>query len=129
MRAFRISEVELDPQCRELRVEGELDLSVAAQLQERLDAAVQRDLEVLVCLDQCDFIDSTGIATILLAHKLMKGKGRRLVVCRPSPAVSRVLTLTGLDGDGLVYASTEAALAERSGLAVGQPSRAEESLQ
>jgi anti-sigma B factor antagonist len=126
MRAFRISEVDLGFGCREVRVEGELDLSVTDQLQRRLDAAVEEDLEVLVCLDQCDFIDSSGIAALLLAHKMMAIKGRRLAVCRPSPAVTRVLTVTGLTKDGLVYTSPEAALAERSGHA---PLPARQSLQ
>jgi anti-anti-sigma factor len=112
VRPFRISEVDLDPECREVRVEGELDLSVADQFQKRLDAAAMEDLEVLVCLDQCDFIDSTGIAAIVWAHKLMASKGRRLLVCNPSGQVSRILAVTGLSDNGLVYDGTDAALAE-----------------
>lgn len=127
MRPFRISEVDLDPECREVRVEGELDLSVADQFRKRLDAAAMEDIEVLVCLERCDFIDSTGIATIVMAHKLMASRGRRLVVCNPSGQVSRILTVTGLNDVGLVYASTDAALAERLGHAVTPPLRADES--
>lgn len=129
MRPFRIIEVDLDSECREMRVEGELDLSVADQFQKRLDAAAIEDIEVLVCLERCDFIDSTGIAAIVWAHKLMASRGRRLLVCNPSGQVSRVLAVTGLNGAGLIYASTEAALAERFGHAVTRPFRAEESLQ
>ena len=117
---FRISEVDLDSECREVRVEGELDLAVADQLQERLDAAAIEDVEVLVCLGGCDFIDSSGIAAILLAHKLMSDKGRRLLLCNPSGQVSRILAVTGLDDVGLVYPSVDAALAER---AVSAPRR------
>jgi anti-anti-sigma factor len=97
-------------------VEGELDLSVTDQFKERLDAAVMEDLEVFVCLEQCDFIDSTGIAAIVLAHKLMASRGRRLLVCNPSGQVSRILAVTGLNDVGLIYASTDAALAERFGV-------------
>lgn len=127
MRPFRINEVDLDPDCREMRVEGELDLSVADQFQKRLDAAAIEDVEVLVCLERCDFIDSTAIATIVSAHKLMTSKGRRLLVCNPSGQVSRILAVTGLNDVGLIYASTEAALAERFGHVVTRPFRAEES--
>jgi anti-anti-sigma factor len=116
MRPFRISEVDLDSACREVRVEGELDLSVADQFRERLEAATHGDVDVLVALEQCDFIDSTGIAVILAVHKLMASKGRRLCVCSPSGQVDRILAVTGLKNAGLVYSSTEAALAERSGL-------------
>jgi anti-sigma B factor antagonist len=127
VRPFRITEVDLDPDCREMRVEGELDLSTADQFQKRLDVAAIEDVEVLVCLERCDFIDSTGIAAILLAHKLMAKKGRRLLVCGPSGQVSRILAVTGLDDVGLIYASTDAALAERFGHAVSRPFRAETS--
>lgn len=119
MRPFRISEVDLDPECREMRVEGELDLSVADQFHKRLDAAAMEDIEVLVCLERCDFIDSTGIAAIVSAHKLMVSRGRRLLVCNPSGQVSRIFAITGLNDVGLIYASTEAALAERSGQSTG----------
>jgi anti-sigma B factor antagonist len=115
MRPFRVSEVDLDAGCREVRVEGELDLAVADQLRERLDAAIQDDVDVVVCLERCDFIDSTGIAVIVRAHKEMAEKGRRLAIANPSDPVSRILEITGLDRDGLLYATTDAALADRSG--------------
>ena len=115
IRPFRISEVDLDSECREVRVEGELDLSVADQLQKRLEAAAMRDVDVLVSLERCDFIDSTGIAAIIFAHKLLANKGRSLFVCNPSGQVSRILAVTGLNDVGLIYASVDAALAERSG--------------
>jgi anti-anti-sigma factor len=110
-----------------MRVEGELDLSVADQFQRRLDVAAMDDVEVLVCLERCDFIDSTGIAVIVLAHRLMANKGRRLLVCNPSGQVSRTLAITGLNDVGLIYATTDAALAERFGRVVTRPFRAEES--
>jgi anti-anti-sigma factor len=117
MREFRISERDVDSECRELRVEGELDLSVADQFQQRLDAAVAEELDVFVYLDQCDFIDSTGIAAIVRAHKLIANKGRRLLLCNPSGQVGRILAVTGLSDSGLVHDSTDGAL----------PTRAEES--
>jgi anti-anti-sigma factor len=128
MRAFRICERDLGPECREIRLEGELDLSVAYRFQERLNAAAADDVEVLVCLGDCDFIDSTGIAVIVLVHKLMADKGRRLVVCHPSAEVSRILALTGLTAEGIVVDGTDEAM-KRFGhvvspaLAGGTPSR------
>lgn len=116
VRPFEISEVDLDSKCREVRVEGELDLSVADQLQKRLEAAATEDIDVLVSLERCDFIDSTGIAAILHAHNVLATRRRRLLICRPSAQVSRILALTGLNDSGLVCASVEAALAERSEL-------------
>lgn len=108
MRPFKITEVDLDSECREVRVEGELDLSVADQLQKRLETAAMEDVEVFVSLERCDFIDSTGIAAIISAHKLMASKGRRLLLCNPSGQVSRILAVTGLNDGGLIHASIEA---------------------
>jgi anti-sigma B factor antagonist len=130
IRTFRVSERELNAGCREIRLEGELDLSVAERLQQRLNAAAADDVDVLVCLEECDFIDSTGIAVIVLAHRLMVDRGRSLVVCHPSPEVSRILALTGLIEEGIVVDGTDAALAERFGHVVSRPFRgAEQSLQ
>lgn len=111
MRPFRISEADLDSRCREVRVEGELDLSVADRLQERLEVAAGEDLDVFVSLERCDFIDSTGIAAIVAAHKLAASRGRRLCVCSPAGQVSRTLAVTGLSDVGLIYASLDAAMA------------------
>jgi anti-anti-sigma factor len=117
-----ISERELDPGYREVRPEGELDLSVADRFQQRLNAAARDDVEVLVCLEDCDFIDSTGVAAIVLAHRLMVDRGRRLFICHPSPEVRRILALTGLTEEGLVVDASEEALAERFGHTVGRAS-------
>lgn len=113
VRAFRISEVDLDGGYREVRVEDELDLAVADQLRQRLDVAANDDVEIFVCLERCDFIDSTGIAAIVVAHRQLADKGRRLLICGPSHQVSRILTVTGLND--LVFASVEEALADGFG--------------
>jgi anti-anti-sigma factor len=110
IRPFRISELDLDSECREMRVEGELDLSVVDQLQKRLDAAVMDDVEVHVCLERCDFIDSSGIAAIVLAHRQLASNDRRLLLRNPSGQVSRALAITGLDDAGLISTSTDQAL-------------------
>jgi anti-sigma B factor antagonist len=104
MREFRISERDPDSDRRELRVEGEIDLSVAEEFEQRIEAAAAEKTEVLVYLDECDFIDSTGIAAIVRGHRLMASEGRRLVLCNPSGQVSRVLAITGLSDNGLVSA-------------------------
>lgn len=116
VRPFKLVEVDLDSDCREVQVEGELDLSVADRFRERLEAAATEGIDVLVSLERCDFIDSTGIAAIVAAYKLAGAKDRRLFVCNPSGQVGRVLAITGLNDAGLIYDSTEAAMAERSGL-------------
>jgi anti-anti-sigma factor len=69
--------------------------------------------QALIDLEDCEFIDSTGLAVILRAHREWAEDGAgRLVVHSPSDAVRRVLTITGLIGTGLVFESREAALGD-----------------
>lgn len=112
MQAFEVNERELRPGCREIRVEGELDLAVADELREALDRALAESSEVLIRLEACDFIDSTGIAVLVQAHQRAVKEGKRAVaVCVASSQVFRVLSVTGLTENGLVFESVEEALA------------------
>ncbi len=111
MQRFKVSTRELPTGARDVRIEGELDLAVAAKLDEVLDAAVAECGQVLVDLGACDFIDSSGIAVILRARNRMEEDGKRLVVYAPTDQVLRVLAMTGLTSNGLVFDSAEQALA------------------
>jgi anti-sigma B factor antagonist len=111
MQRFEVSERELRPGWRDIQIEGELDLAVASQLDEVLGAAVEQCTRVLIGLERCDFIDSSGIAVILRAHNRMEEVGQRLAVYGPTDQVLRVLSMTGLTSNGLVFSSVEEALA------------------
>jgi anti-anti-sigma factor len=105
MKSFELIETVLEDGGTEIKVQGELDLAVADQLS---DAIERREGErILINLASCEFIDSTGIAVILHASR---ADGRKLVVHSPSGQVLRVLELTGLTGNGLVFEHREAAL-------------------
>ena len=110
MQRFKVTERDLQPGCRDIQVEGELDLAVAGQLDEVLTAAASDCSRVLVGLERCAFIDSSGIAVILRAHSRMEEEGNRLVVYGPTAQVLRVLSMTGLTSNGLVFDSAEKAL-------------------
>lgn len=111
MQRFKVNTRDLQAGTRDVQVEGELDLAVAGQLDEVLTAAVEECSNVLVGLERCSFIDSSGIAVILRAHNRMEEDGKRLVVYAPTDQVLRVLSMTGLTSNGLVYETAEAALA------------------
>ena len=116
MQRFNVTTEDLRPGCRDVKIEGELDLAVAGQLDEVLTAAAEECSCVLVGLERCGFIDSSGIAVILRAHNRMQEDGNRLAVYAPIDQVHRVLSMTGLTANGLVFASAEEAMA-----AVGEP--------
>lgn len=110
MHRFNVTSHELQPGCRDIRVEGELDLAVADRLDEALTAAVDECDRILIGLERCEFIDSSGIAVILRAYNRMEGEGRRLAVYGPTAQVLRVLSMTGLTANGMVFDSAEEAL-------------------
>jgi anti-anti-sigma factor len=110
MQRFNVTERLLQPGCRDVQVEGELDLAVAGQLDEILVAAAEQCSQVLVGLERCAFIDSSGIAVLLRAHNRMAEEGNRLAVYSPADQVLRVLSMTGLTVNGLVFDSVEEAL-------------------
>lgn len=115
MQRFNVSERELQPGCKDVQIEGELDLAVAGQLDEVLTAAAESCERVLVGLQNCTFIDSSGIAVILRAHHRMEEDGHQLAVYAPTDQVQRILSMTGLTANGLVFDSAEEALAALGG--------------
>jgi anti-anti-sigma factor len=110
MQRFNVTERDLQPGWRDVQIEGELDLAVAGQLDEALTTAAEQCERVLIGLQRCEFIDSSGIAVILRAHHRMEAEGRRLAVYGPTDQVTRVLAMTGLTANGLVFDSAEEAL-------------------
>ena len=110
LRTFKLVEQDLRPGCREIRVEGELDLAVAEQLADGLTRAGAECWHLLICLESCEFIDSTGIAAIVHAYNEFAEQGGRLAVYAPADQVLRVLSVTGLTSNGMVFDSAEEAL-------------------
>jgi anti-anti-sigma factor len=105
MQPFKLIETALEDGGTEIEVQGELDLAVAEQLREAIERTEGK--QVLISLASCEFIDSTGLAVIIHASQ---ADGRKLAVHSPSAQVLRVLDLTGLTGNGLVFVDREEAL-------------------
>jgi anti-anti-sigma factor len=78
-----------------LRLHGELDMATAPQV----DAAVRDALaqgDVVVDLSALDFLDSTGLRTMIVAREEAARAGRRLALVPGIDNVQRVFKLTGL---------------------------------
>lgn len=75
---------------------GELDLRGAGELETTL---AQPGDDARICLDltALEFIDSTGLATVIRAHQaLAAGGGAMTVACSGTGSVRRTLEMTGL---------------------------------
>jgi anti-sigma B factor antagonist len=96
----------------ELRLEGELDLWTVERLQAILQRVTRDNEAVAVGLEDCEFIDSTGIALFLQLHRQLEEKGGRLVLYGCSDQVLRIFAVAGLTDAGIVFDSRGEAIAE-----------------
>ena len=79
-----------------LRLSGEVDLSTAPQLTRALQTTVSSGGDLVVDVACVSFMDSEGLRPLLLAARLLHGRGR-LVFRAPSVRVSRLFALVGAD--------------------------------
>ncbi len=78
-----------------LSLEGELDLANAPALEGELDRLQFTGAETLVLdLERVEFIDSTGLRTMLAARERCEQEARPFAVTPGSQQVQRLLTVT-----------------------------------
>ncbi len=76
---------------------GELDINTSPDLQETLAPLCDAPRRVAVDLSDLEFIDSTGLAALLGAHKALNDQGGTLELRHPSKMVVGLVQITGLD--------------------------------
>jgi anti-anti-sigma factor len=100
---FRI-DVEQTEGATILRLVGELDLSTAPQLEREFTEQSARQPSLIVLdLRELQFMDSTGLRALLLAHETARTAGFRFGVVKGPRQVQRLLSLTRV-ADRLVIA-------------------------
>jgi anti-sigma B factor antagonist len=78
-------------------VRGELDLSTAGQLRDRLYALLDAGTTLLTLdVSGLSFIDSTGLGVIVAVLKRAKELGGNLVLRGPSKSARKVIDISGL---------------------------------
>ncbi len=81
-----------------LHVSGEVDLHTAPSLREAALAALrQHGTSLRVDLSDVTFMDSTGIEVLLATRRRAELEGGSLTLCHLTPAVRRIIEVTGLD--------------------------------
>lgn len=91
---------------------GELDLHTAPDLDRALKQATQDQASLLVVdLSGVDFMDSTGLSTIVAAVAAARGYGGKIAVVATSAKIMKVFTLTGVDQQVGIYSSVNEASA------------------
>jgi anti-anti-sigma factor len=80
-----------------LALHGELDLTSAPALDRELGRAISDAQTIVVDLSALQFIDSTGLQSVVLAARQAREAERMLLFFRPSPKITRLLRLTGVE--------------------------------
>jgi anti-anti-sigma factor len=74
---------------------GELDLTNARELEERLDGAAPTDVLLVIDINRVVFIDSAALHVLFkLARR--RARDRLVLVMEPNAAVSRTLDIVGM---------------------------------
>lgn len=81
-------------------VEGEVDVSCAAQLREQLTVALSSEAtEVVVDVSAMSYIDSTGIGVLMGAVHHAQTSHKTLRVAHPQKNVTRVFAMLGISDE------------------------------
>ena len=91
--------VQLQPQADSalFAVSGELDISTAPELEQALEQiSLDQCKLVVVDLRDLEFMDSTGLSTLVRAHQRLSERGCELTLVKGPPQVQRLLDLTGV---------------------------------
>ena len=93
---FRVATVHVNGSTS-VELGGEIDLATAAELGARLEAVIDASTgAVTVDLAHVTFLDSSGLKTLMSAHRRLRAEGRRLTLRNPSEMVSRLFTVSGV---------------------------------
>ncbi len=78
---------------------GEIDHHSAPRIRAEADALIEQHKPTLVLLDlsRITFCDSSGLGLIMGRYKKIGAVGGRLTVLDPTPEISRIIALAGLD--------------------------------
>ena len=90
--AFRLA-TEQRNGVRILSPEGELDLATAPQLADAFG-----DGPIVLVLGGLDFIDSTGLATLISERRRRSEQGSPFILVRGSATTQRLFAVTGVEG-------------------------------
>jgi anti-anti-sigma factor len=90
-----------------VRLEGELDLASAPLLHDAIESAGEASSTLVLDLQDLQFIDSTGLRTILWARERCQGHAQEFAMTPGSEQVQRLLAISGAGEHLRVIASAD----------------------
>lgn len=103
--------VRIQDGCTVVELRGELDISGASGLRERLfDILAGQETSLILDLSGLRFIDSTGISVLVAAERRAHELGGSVSLAGPQKIVARVLHVTSLDRHFPIFPTVEDAI-------------------
>ena len=87
----------IDGDTARVGLSGRFDAYAAPMVEATLRAVLSPGRLVMVDMSEVDFVDSTGLATLVQAMKTQRDQEGDVVIVRPTDAVRVILELTRLD--------------------------------
>jgi anti-anti-sigma factor len=96
-RVFRITQVQIDPKTMVLAVQGAIDLSNVAEMQEAFSAVFEKGFyRIIVDLERVSFISSAGFGCLLNSRETILTQGGNLVFAGTTRHVREIFDLLGI---------------------------------
>ncbi len=87
---------------RVVRIAGNLDTQTSPVTQEQLTQLIQDGAtKILLDFEELNYISSSGLRVLLVAHKRLEGNSGQVRICNPNTMVAGGLRYLGLLGDFL----------------------------
>jgi anti-anti-sigma factor len=93
-------------------LKGKLDAATSKGVEDRLLSLIESgEIQLLVDLEQLNYISSVGLRVLMLAAKRLKTANGSIVVCALQPGVQQVFDIAGFTTIFRIYPTRDAALA------------------
>lgn len=92
----------MDVQCERVeeltiaRVSGSIEANSGSELT-RVACLAEHTEDVVLDLEEVDFLDSTGLGILVGIIRGFNDSGRKIVLAAPAPVVRKTLKITGID--------------------------------
>ena len=94
-----------------VRIAGKLDNQTSPDTQEQLTQHIQDGAtKVLLDFEKLNYISSSGLRVLLVAHKRLEGNSGQVRICNPNTMVREVFDTSGFSEIFSVYGSQAEAL-------------------
>lgn len=94
-----------------LRITGRIDSNTSPEFDAKLKEYINSNrVNIVLEMDQTDYISSAGVRALISAQKSAKPKGGQVVLSNPSAKVRDVLKLAALESLFPIYDKTEDAV-------------------